>query len=426
METDKRDLYIKRMEAAVLRAGAAISKLTAENAKLKIENEQLKQKIESTDLPLKRTNRPKMRPEVTEIVASVVAAKSIGADASSSRDGGRTPVLLKPASVTTETLEPFSPPDNALAINRNNVIPAASSLWRVKPIPDVVARHAQSKSKAMCSLALGESILRTDEGKSVTLPVTTESPSNPPLEKKQASLAVKENKMQTVKIIEKGVEKEKNKTIDKSPEKTYNAEQPIFIKESKRILKTGPEEGWDTTFTAGCYSYKKYFQKTFEIKPTLSGLYSAETKKPLLPNDSVELLIANASEKNFHSVGKFLRKFSPDIISKHLNDHLRHVSHDARWLKTPIDFDSPTGRLEGTQGSKKVASDSSNYFDFLPLDLLVLIDQLVSVFVSMISRNPGDFSNGTIQGPSISALYLELFFFSFLSSYFSSNCLDFR
>jgi hypothetical protein len=181
--------------------------------------------------------------------------------------------------------------------------------------------------------------------------------------------------------------------------------QSIVLKETKRILKTGPEKGWDTTFIAGCYSYKKYFQKNFEIKPTLSGLYSAETKKPLLPNDSVELLIANANEKNFHSIGKFLRKFSPDIISKHLNDHLRHISHDARWLKNSIDFDSPTGGLKATQESKKSFCDEKNDLDFLPSGLLLLIDQLVSVFVSMISRNPGDFSNGKIQGPSIYTLF---------------------
>jgi hypothetical protein len=405
MEMDKRDLYIKRMEAAVLRAGAAISKLTAENANLKIENEQLKQKIESMDPPLKTKNRPMMRPEATETVASVVAAESIGADASSSRGVGSTPVILKPASVTAETLKPFSPPNDALALNRNKVIHAASSLSKVLPIPDLVARHAQSKSRAMSSLALGESILRTDEDESISLPMTAESPSYPPLEKKRTALVVKENKMQTAKIKQKEIEKVKSITINKSPEKPNNAVQSIVLKETKRILKTGPEKGWDTTFIAGCYSYKKYFQKNFEIKPTLSGLYSAETKKPLLPNDSVELLIANANEKNFHSIGKFLRKFSPDIISKHLNDHLRHISHDPRWLKNSIDFDSPTGGLRGTQESKKSFCDEKNDLDFLPSGLLLLIDQLVSVFVSMISRNPGDFSNGKIQGPSIYTLF---------------------
>ena len=402
MEMDKRDLYIKRMEAAVLRAGAAISKLTAENANLKIENEQLKQKIESVDRPSKIANRPMARPEVIGIVASVIAAESIEIDASASRGVRRTPVILKPTSVTTETLEPSPSPDNALAVSRINLAPAASSPCKVKQIPDVIARYAHSKSKAMSSLALGESILRTEEDESIALPKTAESPLYPPLGKKQTAVVVKENKMQAVIMKEKGIEKEKNRTINKSPQELI-AEKSIVSKESKTVLKTAPEKGWDTSFTAGCYSYKKYFQKNFEIKPTLSGLYSVETKKSLLPNDSVELLIANANENNFHSIGKFLRKFSPDIISKHLNDHLRHVSNDSRWLKSPIDFDSQIENINGTENIKKCEERSD--LGFLPFDLIVIIDQLVSVFVSMISRNPGDFSNGKIQGPSISTLY---------------------
>ena len=44
---DSRDVYIKRMEAAVLQAGSAISKLKLENAALRKENEDLKRKKDS-------------------------------------------------------------------------------------------------------------------------------------------------------------------------------------------------------------------------------------------------------------------------------------------------------------------------------------------------------------------------------------------
>ena len=44
---DNRDVYIKRMEAAVLQAGSAITKLKLENAALRKENEDLKRKKDS-------------------------------------------------------------------------------------------------------------------------------------------------------------------------------------------------------------------------------------------------------------------------------------------------------------------------------------------------------------------------------------------
>ena len=47
---DNRDVYIKRMEAAVLQAGSAISKLKLENAALRKENEDLKRKRDSAEI----------------------------------------------------------------------------------------------------------------------------------------------------------------------------------------------------------------------------------------------------------------------------------------------------------------------------------------------------------------------------------------
>ena len=392
---DSKDVYIKRMEAAVLQAGAAISKLKVENANLKNENEQLKKKIESMDLPSKITNRAidrrTTRPEITERSTSAIVAEALRVDASPPLAAPRTVSILKSLSASTEKSEYSSPPDNAPVTSGNNFKASSSSLCKVKPIPDVTAKYIASKSRAMSSLALGESILRTDEDESVHLPLKTDSIEFTPLEKKQVKFITKENKMPSVVI------KDSNKAVNKSPEKD-SKEQTIMIKDKKKTITIGPEKGWDTSFTAGCYSYKKYYQKNFEIKPSLPGLYFTETKKSLLPNDSVELLIANTSENNFRSIGKFLRKFSPDIISKHLNDHLRHISYDTRWLqKTKNDFDSSLG-----------VSECECAEAFLPSELLRLIDQLVTVVVSMIARNPGDSSHGKKQFPfstPISSLY---------------------
>lgn len=171
---------------------------------------------------------------------------------------------------------------------------------------------------------------------------------------------------------------------DTSPMKLTS---PAVDKKSSKKLT---EQGWEASFTAGSYSDKKFLGKQFQIKPTLKGAYSVETQKELLPNDTIQLLIANTDDKIFHSVAKSLRRFSPDIVAKHLMDHLRHIAYDPELHSDKNDANDCTA---------KDINQSDEFVDLsrleeLPLEFIVRIDRLVLLIVSMYSKSTSDRTKG--------------------------------
>jgi hypothetical protein len=51
-----------------------------------------------------------------------------------------------------------------------------------------------------------------------------------------------------------------------------------------------------------------------------------------MANDTIQLLIANTSDSNIHSVANSLMKYSVELVSKNMMDHIRHLSHDLKWF----------------------------------------------------------------------------------------------
>ena len=173
-------------------------------------------------------------------------------------------------------------------------------------------------------------------------------------------------------------------------------------KRQPKVIKIPPEKGWDNTFTAGCYSDKKFVDKKFEIRSSLKGIYFVEMRKELLPNDTIQLLLANISERNIHIISNSLKKFASDLVSKHLLDHLRHVSYDHKWLSEQNDciFDlaNLTGKNDKADRITKAKKNSSqidvdmgnvrqNNDKLIPSEYVSHIDLLVTIIVSMITRN---------------------------------------
>ena len=195
-------------------------------------------------------------------------------------------------------------------------------------------------------------------------------------------------------------------TTANSSEKTTTSAPKESISEKEKgqpkVTKIPPEKGWDNTFTAGCYSDKKFVDKKFEIRSSLKGIYFVETRKELLPNDTIQLLLANISERNIHIISNSLKKFASDLVSKHLLDHLRHVSYDHKWLSEQndsiLDSANVTGKSDKTDPIIKAKKNSNqsdvdmgnvrqNNDKLIPSEYVSHIDLLVTIIVSMITRN---------------------------------------
>ena len=141
----------------------------------------------------------------------------------------------------------------------------------------------------------------------------------------------------------------------------------------------------------------------------MKGIYFVEMKKELLPNDTIQLLLANVSENNIHIVSNSLKKFASDLVSKHLIDHLRHVSYDHKWLsdqnKSSQDMKNVKNKSEKSDPvieTKKNLSGSGfsmrnglqHNDNLIPSKYVSHIDLLVTIIVSMMTRN----STGSYAG----------------------------
>ena len=425
-----REVYIKRMEAAVLQAGAAISKLKAENTALKKENEEFKAKIESISKSDKNTNRKDqlaggecdaMRMEATKgvqkslgSVTSMTSVKAVDAAASanvavaveraSSRSIGLSvgaKILTVPAvkknlvsrkSIAMSGLEigeglvgvthdePAIEPDRKeLSVAKVNANVDKTS----KPLPDIADIFLQAAARIK-----EQSSENTTVKKRISRPLPDIDELCPPVaaEKKESSSGnVRKKILKPLPYVADALPQSESLfiTSDTSNQLTAPAVE-------KKIPKKLPEQGWETAFTAGSYSDKKFFGKQFQIRSTLKGAYSVETQKELLPNDTIQLLIANTDEKNVHSVAKSLRRFSPEIVAKHLMDHLRHIAYDPELYKD-INNVRESSNKDMNQSGKFA---DINKLEKLPSEFIMRIDRLVILIVSMYSRSASERAKG--------------------------------
>jgi hypothetical protein len=430
-----REVYIKRMEAAVLQAGAAISKLKAENAALKKENEEFKAKIESISKSDKNTNRKDqlagvecdtMRMEAIKgvqkslgSVTSITSVKAVDAAASaneavaveraSSRSIGQSvaaEILTVPAvkrnlvsrkSIAMSGLEigeglvgvthdePAMESDTMeLSVAKVNAFVDKIS----KPLPDIADIFLQAAARIK-----EQSSENTNVKKRISRPLPDIDESCPPV-----AAGKKESSSGNARVI---VRKKILKPLPYVADALPHSESLFITPDTPSIQLTSPavdeklpkklpEQGWEIAFTAGSYSDKKFLGKQFQIRSTLKGAYSMETQKELLPNDTIQLLIANSDEKNVHSVAKSLRRFSPEIVAKHLMDHVRHIAYDPELYK---------GINNVRDSSHKDMNQSEEFADInrlekLPAEFIMRIDRLVLLIVSMYSRSTSERTKG--------------------------------
>ena len=378
-----REVYIKRMEAAVLQAGATISKLKAENAALKKDNEEFRAKIEAasrsqqagtddgmSSISIGLSPRAKVS-TIPKVKMSLASRKSV---AMSGLEIGEGLVGITNDSPVVEVKE--------------KELPAAIASVGVKkiskPLPDIADIFLQAAAK-----------IREESNDSTNATKRTSRPLLDIEEHFSESAAAKKLLLST--NVSMNVKRKISKPLPRNTEAFPEADSMIVELDispkkltmpavEKKLSKKLPEWGCETVFTAGSYSDKKFLGKQFQIKPTLKGAYSVETQKELLPNDTIQLLIANTNEKNLHSVAKSLRRFSPDIVSKHLMDHLRHIAYDPELHRY--------GNI-----TRKDIKQSEEYVDFNGLEKLhpefiVRIDRLVFLIVSMYSKSPSDRPKG--------------------------------
>ena len=380
-----REVYIKRMEAAVLQAGATISKLKAENAALKKDNEEFRAKIEAAS----RSKQAGTDGGTSSISIGLLPGAKIStiptvkmnlanrkSVAMSGLEIGEGLVGITNDSPVVE-VEKRKPPAAIVNVGVKKIS---------KPLPDIADIFLQAAAKIR-----EESNDSTNATKRISkpLPDIEEHSSEP------AAAAAKEQLLSTNASM--NVKRRISKPLPSSTEAFPVADSvvmesgtsPIKFTSSaveRKLSKKLPEQGWETAFTAGSYSDKKFLGKQFQIKPTLKGAYSLETQKELLPNDSIQLLIANTNEKNLHSVAKSLRRFSSDIVAKHLMDHLRHVAYDPELHR-----DRNIVRKDMNQSEEFV---DFNGLENLHPEFIVRIDRLVFLIVSMYSKSPSDRPKG--------------------------------
>lgn len=427
-----REVYIKRMEAAVLQAGAAISKLKAENAALKKENEEFRAKIESISKSDKNMNRKDQLAGAESDTIRMEATKGVQKSLGS---------VISMTSV--KAVDEAASASEAVAVERASSRSIGLSLGaKMLTVPAVKKNLVSRKSIAMSGLEIGEGLVGVTHDEAAMEPDTKElsvanvdanvDKMSKPLPDiadifLQAAARIKEQSFENTNVKNRisrplpdidescpPVPAEKKDcssrntrlVVRKKPlpcvaEALPHSESLFITSDTSSIQLTSPvvdkilpkkvrEQGWETAFTAGSYSDKKFFGKQFQIRSTLKGAYSMETQKELLPNDTIQLLIANTDEKNVHSVAKSLRIFSPEIVAKHLMDHLRHIAYDPELYK---DINNVR------DGSRKDRNQSEEFVDMdrlekLPTEFILRIDCLVLLIVSMYSRSPSERTKG--------------------------------
>ena len=440
-----REVYVKRMEAAVLQAGAAISKLKAENTALKKENEEFKAKVKALSRSDKEESRKDQLAAVENRMMSMETNKmykSLDPLPSDEKCSTSIASMVSKKAVDVATTVSEAGTEERTSSTGIGPLPGA----KILTIPAVKMSLATRKSIAMSGLEIGEGlvsitydapVMESDEGKvpnvSVNSNVKKISKPLPGIADifLQAAARIKEQSHESTNatkrisrplpdvedlypqatansnilssaIVSLNAKKKISKPLQKVAEAFPQADSLVTKADTssmmlalsavdKKSFKKLPEQGWETTFTAGSFSDKKFLGKQFQIKPTMKGVYSVETQKELLPNDTIQLLIANANEKNLHTVAKSLRRFSPDIVAKHLMDHLRHIAYDPELYR------------DVSNVSDCVANDKNQFEEFvdfnrlekLPPDFIVRIDRLVLLIGSMYSKNSSDRTKGT-------------------------------
>ena len=384
-----REVYIKRMEAAVLQAGATISKLKAENAVLKKDNEEFRAKIEAAS----RSKQAGTDGGTSSISIGLLPGAKISTIPTVKMN------LVNRKSVAMSGLEIGEglvgiTNDSPVVEVEKKKLPAATVNVGVKkiskPLPDIADIFLQAAAKIR-----EESNDSTNATKRISrpLPNIEEHYSEP------AAAAAKKQLISTT--VSMNVKRKIFKPLPCNTEAEAEAfpEADSIVMEldtfpmkctmpavEKKVSKKLPEQGWETAFIAGSYSDKKFLGKQFQIKPTLKGAYSVETQKELLPNDTIQLLIANTDEKNLHSVAKSLRRFSSDIVAKHLMDHLRHIAYDPELHR-----DKNIVLNDTKQSGESV---DFNVLENLHPEFIVRIDRLVFLIVSMYSKSASDRPKG--------------------------------
>lgn len=380
-----REVYIKRMEAAVLQAGATISKLKAENAALKKDNEEFRAKIEAAS----RSKQAGTNGGTSSIsIGLLPGAKILTIPTVKMNLANRKSVAMSGLEIGEGLVGITN--DSPVIEDKKKELPAAIVNVGVKkiskPLPDIADIFLQAAATIReqsndCTIAT-KRICRP-------LPDIEEHYSEP------AAAAAKTVLFST--NVNVNVKRKISKPLPSNTEAFPEADSMVMESDTspikltmpaveKKVSKKLPEQGWETVFTAGSYSDKKFLGKQFQIKPTLKGAYSMETQKELLPNDTIQLLIANTDEKNVHSVAKSLRRFSPDIVSKHLMDHLRHIAYDPELHR-----DRNITRENMKQSDEFV---DFNGLEKLHPEFIVRIDRLVFLIVSMYSKSPSDRPKG--------------------------------
>ena len=417
---DNREIYVKRMEAAVLQAGSAISKLKADNAELKKENEKMKKEIMAMSDKKSGNNMV----AVKDSNATCTAIKPIKAvlPIVRSLDDGSDSLKGNEIAVPNQTSIPIAPKENApkeiAAIGA--ILKSESSSLKItaaKKIQQVRKKnYDRNESRAMLNLSIGESL--------VGVPDLPDNEPNRNEQEMQFDALIEEeipkNQIQLISTaslvllpVEKDLVAQKGEMKQNSKEALPVAEKVLLLKRTQNN-KPLIEKGWDATFTAGSYSDEQYVDQIFEIKQSLKGLYCKASNNELPTSISIKLLLANSCESNIHSVAKSLKKFQSDLISKHLMDHIRHVSYNSICQKKGIkSVDCDELHIEKKK-TKCETGSKNNEFAFLPLLFVDQIDVLVSVIVSMMTRNKGSGNQGMRDMSSYQCPFLYIDIYCFL------------
>jgi hypothetical protein len=205
-------------------------------------------------------------------------------------------------------------------------------------------------------------------------------------------------------------------------------------KERKKSQKKQEQQGWEKHFTGCCHSVQKFMNKEFEINPNTGVVICLEDRKELLPRDTIQLLLANASGNNVHIIAHSLKKFSCDILSKFFIDHLAHISYDAKWILWKNEFDDkhPVGsgihKKNNVPGLKEVTNNGSDKYlskdtslrsiiaELIPAEFVNQIDTLVSIVVSLITGGQSGYAAGRLLNFSFHLiLYVYSLFFPYLN-----------
>jgi hypothetical protein len=491
---DNRDIYIKRMEAAVLQAGTALGKLKAEVAELRTKDSALsKLLLESAtkDIVMNKLkdNYATLKKENEELKRKISSLS-----VTQQTDSISVPKVVRTQEVTSTVMKaiakvaPLSPLKAVTAISKATerattlMLDNGQKKSPTKKSLNIVPKSIKNdtKSSILSSWSGGEGLMGGDEehdeeegdekyqeeeGFKIVLPMQdshsvksrwktsvgvavgrgkpfAESPSVSNISRNDDTdlkLDSSAKLFSDPTVCEDDDDDDDNAipvTTDGLSAMAYS-DVPKERKKSQKKLEQ--QQGWEKHFTACCHSVQKFMNKEFEINPNTGVVVCLEDRKELLPRDTIQLLLANASGNNVHIIAHSLKKFSCDILSKFFIDHLAHISYDAKWILWKNEFDNkyPVGndihKQSNVQSLKEVTNNGADKYlgkdtnlrsisaELIPAEFVNQIDILVSIVVSLITGGQSGYATGRLL---VFIFYLILYVHS--PSFTYLNCLDSR